>query len=163
MRSTFWLDTISELVVASGASSSQNLSSQLPATELRGSTLIRLLYDVWFYPASPFDSDTVQGLHMGIGLIQNDALAIGTTAMPDPGAGVDAPGRGWVVRDLGLCSSMVALSGNLQFGHLKGDIRAMRKFYQDVSLILLFRSDVEVGTAQSLNVFFQVRCLFKSK
>ncbi len=158
-RSTKWEDQILEATVASAAITLINLMADLNESERPGLTLIRLIYRINFYPVSPFDTSTIQGLHMGVGLVQNDAFAAG--AVPDPGEDQEAPSRGWVVRDQGLTVSEAGDTPTI--GEMKGDIRAMRKFYQDSTIMLALRSDVEVGTAQTLNVFGLVRMLFKNQ
>ena len=160
-RSTFWQDCIEELVVTSGGDGKIDLTGPLSVADVRGITLVRMIYKILFYPASPFDTNTIQGLHMGVAVVNNDALLVGGTALPNPGTSADAPGRGWVVRDQALCYSI--LNDNPHIGEMKGDIRAMRKFYQNTSLIMRFESDVEVGTPQSVNIFAMVRCLFKQQ
>ena len=162
-RSTFWNDTISEIAIGSGNLGSIDLTADVPTTELRGTTLIRLIYKVLVYPANFLEAETIQGLHMGVALLENDAFAAGGASIPDPGVQLDAPGRGWVVRDQTLTASYLGDAGNLVIGEMKGDIRAMRKIYQNASLAMLFRSDVEVGTPQTLNVFTLVRCLMKQQ
>jgi len=160
-RSTFWVDSISEIAIGSGNLGNIELTATLGQNDIRGLTLVRLIYKILFYPPSPFDTNTIQGLHMGVAVIENDAFSVGGASLPDPGVSDDAPGRGWVVRDQDLTVSIS--TGTLGFGRMEGDIRAMRKFYQNTLLAMLFRSDVELGTAQTLNVFALVRCLFKSQ
>jgi hypothetical protein len=160
-RSTFWVDTIDETVVTSAGSAIIDLTTALGVSDIRGLTLIRMIYKVIFYPVSPADTFTIQGLHMGVAVVENTALA--AAAVPNAGIAGDAPGRGWVVRDQDLTQSLAGAAGTFAFGRMTGDIHAMRKFYQDTSLAMIFRSDIEIGTAQSLNVWSLIRCLFKQQ
>jgi len=162
-RSTVWVDNVLEATVVASQRTDVNLLTALDAFDVVGMTLIRLIYRIQFYPVSPFIVDTIQGIHMGIGVVDNTAFIAGGASLPDPGVSAEAPSRGWVVRDQDLTVSTVADGGTTKIGELRGDIRAMRKFYQNATLWLAMRSDTEVGTAQTVNVFAIIRALFKNQ
>ena len=157
-RGTFWLDKVIAATVANGAVSTIDLMASLAVAETRGLTLVRLIYNLNWTHVSPFDTQSSDESHMGIGLIENDASSAG--AFPDPQIEGDAPGRGWVVRDHTMFASAAGTSGNLIYGTMKGDIRAMRRIVYTHLWLLTHHVNVD-GAAQSARLSGLVRCLFK--
>ena len=158
-RKTFWLDDIVSLTLVPAMQNQTNLTSSLSVADRRGITLVRMIYNLKLIPVDHVDTDTVQQVFMGTGLIESDAVSAGT--LPDPNIEGDAPGRGWVVRDFSQYRSPAGTSGNLILGSLKGDIRSMRTIYQTEELLMIFITESIAGTAQSARLNGIVRCLWK--
>ncbi len=158
-RMTFWLDRLFQLTLTTGAQSFVNLTTSLSTADRRGITLVRLIYDFVFDPTDIVDSTTIQGLHMGVGLIESDAVTAGT--LPDADIEGDSPGRGWVVREFATTDVVAGTSGGFHIGRMKNDIRAMRRIHQSEELLMIFDSEAISGTAQTIEINGMVRQLYK--
>jgi len=104
------------------------------------------------------------GMHcaVGVGVVSNDAFAIGVTAVPHPIS--DAGWNGWMYHrffDAHAITGTIAdgVNGPAIAGRFEIDSKAMRKLPENTTLYAIVEV-VEAGTAQ-LNVFFESRVLFK--
>ncbi len=161
VRSTNWIDKTIAITITPATQSSTNITSTLSAAERKGTTLIRCLYRLSIRPTDLLDTHTVLNIFMGIGLIEGDAAAAGV--LPDPEIEGDYPGRGWVVKDYGVCWSSAGTSGSSMVGMLRGDIRAMRKIHQTEELTVVYDVNLLSGTTQTMKVDGIIRTLWKDK
>jgi len=158
-RKTFWLDKQFSITAAANSQNANVLTSTLTVQERRGLTLVRMIYRIWTTPVDALDTHTQQLVWFGVGLIESDAVTAGT--FPDVDIEGDAPGRGWVIRDVVANQSGAGTSGVSIYGELRGDIRAMRVIHQTEELVAIFDTADFAGTAQSTRIRGQCRLLFK--
>ncbi len=115
-------------------------------TALGGRTILRMLGEVTVGPTSaPTALDSVL-ITVGIGVVSDDAFALGPTALPDPGEDPEYPWLFWWQFPLFFAGTSVD-GGNAQISGRKGfDIRSMRKMKNSESLGWVVQYEDVVGT-----------------
>jgi len=159
-RRSFWNDQMIDLDIANGVESLISLLSGLGtdiATEL---TLIRTIIRLDVMSTDPVETNQgIQRLAMGIGVVSNEAFAIGTTAVPDSNTSGEHPARGWVYRTAGAIQINISSGAVLsEMWRVDEDIRTKRKIDRG-DLFMKFANLNVQGTGNSLTVVGVVRCL----
>ena len=157
-RRTAWTDTVISFLVASGALDLRTLLTGISPVDTSGTTLIRTLIRLDFSSNTTAGAWGVQGVDFAIGIASQQAFAVGSTAIPDPGVSGDKPPRGWVYRtSAGVAQNGV---GSPVIYSMQADIRGARKI-EDGELYIVTRNTAIQGTAMGVNVRGLVRCLLK--
>ena len=158
-RGTAWDDKLVNFSVANGsATSAIELVTNVADNEKRGCTLVRLLLDLYLWPATPGNVSGRQNYDLGVALISDDARL--ASAFPDPDDAADYPVSGWLWRTRVLVIDETLATGPIPPGRVKEDIRAQRKL--DRSSVMLINNNTLVeGNPFTVQVTGIIRVLYK--
>jgi len=160
-RRSFWLDTLHNFSVASGASSNINLMAELPDSERRAAslTLARTII-CWNVSYTVHDSgEGNQIVTAGIGTASQVAFGAGT--VPNPDVSGDYPDRGWVYRCRWLINGYAADQPAFDRVLVEKDLRGMRKI-DNSDLYLRVRNTSNIGVASAISIVGISRVLMLS-
>ena len=121
-------------------------------------TLVRIRGDfLFFLKTATAVGDGFSGA-LGIGLVTNEAFAVGATAVPGPVS--EADWNGWVFHTFfNVLSPLGGSSGGATHQRITMDSKAMRKWSEGMTLVPVLEV-VEHGTATA-DAFFDSRILVK--
>ncbi len=120
-------------------------------------TLLRTRGDIYAQIDAPTDNDKT-AIHWGLMVADDDRVAAGATAFPDPGA--DASNKFFAFGTICLA----AQAANLEHGvtaRFVIDSKAMRKFTQDDQIVLVVQNTAFAG-APAVDVLVAGRVLFQT-
>jgi len=157
-RGRAWGDTLfGELITSGNQFVSGLLSEMTPSDTI---TVVRLVGHLVISPSSLIAvADGTQALDVGIGVSAEEAF--NAAVLPDPNVAGDIPARGWLWRDRILMGNarVAGLGENVvEYGHVRFDIRAMRKVDRGILYVSMFNSPI-AGTPQSITVVGIIRAL----
>jgi len=125
-------------------------------------TAARLVISVTATPADPVAQvSSIQRLDMGIGVMSEEAFAVGITASPDPRVSVDAPPRGWLWRDsmtIVIENTTGLEQGIFSFPNIRADLRAMRKVDRGVLFLVTAKTAIS-GAERNIDLSGLIRVL----
>jgi len=155
-RRTFWSDTIIFQDKGSNTESILGLLQDLDLQQSTELTLIRTIIELDVLPDPESIAVSTQKVSLGIMVVSNEAVSIGTTAVPDPEVGGDFPSRGWIYRT----SRGVHMDNSIGLPPLalQADIRSKRRVDRG-DLIIKFTNRPALGTGQNVLFTGIVRCL----
>ena len=158
-RSTFWVDTLHNIDIASGGKSETTLMGALSVEDTRGLTLIRMIL-CHNYSYTVHDSgEGSQLLDIGIGVASREAL--NATALSDPETATEHPTRGWLYRCRHKMHGFAADQAASDLRDVYRDLRAKRRM-ETGAVFLSLTNSAQSGAASAINVAGITRCLFMS-
>ena len=153
-RRTTWIDNLSSFVVApGGGQQSQSLLQGVAPEDTRGTTVVRVLYDLQLHSTSVAGAWGVQALDLAFGVTSQEAFAAGV--FPDPNAD-ERPVGGWMFRT--RCVIAQNGAGAPILTSCKGDLRSGRKLDAGEVYVVANNSDLD-GTAFTVRVTGIIRLL----
>ena len=162
-RKVFWNEGPGGSTVTSFASSTTSILGAGVTAISVGLTVVRIHGMLSCYLGTT--SAGVRGFHcvFGMGIVSNDAFAVGVTAVPNPADDMDWPG--WMVHrifDVQSLTATIADGSNAvsAVGLIEIDNKSMRKLGLNETLFGSLQV-VENGT-EGLEVFFETRILVKA-
>lgn len=124
-------------------------------------TVLRTLGNVLVAPTGgvTFGADDQAAITLGIGIVSSDALAVGATAMPDPGGEPEFDWLWWYkvlvsIEDAALPGQEIGGAERIHF-----DSRAMRKMKPRSALVLVAQY-VDIFGTPAMNALSSFRVLF---
>ena len=156
-RRTRWLDQLADGLIADGAQLSSNLLQTLAMEDRDGSTVTRILLNLWWGAQTGQSSDAWTALDWGIGMVSEDASA--AAVLPDPSVNEDSPVGGW----LGRGRLMGRFDAGLQsvLGHVFVDLRAQRKLGRVELKLIMDNNQIGAEGAASMRAVWHVRTLVR--
>jgi len=146
-------DSGSAAAIASAGTNSDTL-----ATSTQASTLLRTRGEIVASIDGPTDGDRCS-VACGILVATEEQVAVGSTAMPDPAADLDADWL-WHGYLLMLSQAVTELSGNVTLARrLTIDSKAMRRMHPTTSLVMRVTNTALTGTP-AVDVVWATRHLF---
>ncbi len=126
-------------------------------------TVGRLVGRLYVYVAGPTTTiQAIQLVDVGVGVLSQEAAAIGGTSVPSPAIDADAPPRGWLYRSRVLSIRTNADGSEKETNNLipviDFDVRSMRKVDKGSLRLILVKSLIG-GTVADLTVSGLVRAL----
>ena len=156
-RRTLWIDTLVSEQTANGTQDNTDLMATPSQFSKHGLTLVRTIVNLSIRPESPFGVTGYQALDIGMGVVEQDALA--ASALPDLNFGDDTPIRGWVFRKRLLIEDHVTADIE-RLVRVDMDLKAQR-LIGDAELVLIINNNGVLGTAFEVRTEGLLRCLFK--
>ena len=156
-RNTYWEDTLIEHTFAAAAIQLQSLVGGLSEDERRGMTVVRTLVQLWLSPVTTSGVVGSMTAVLGIGVANEQAFGVGSTALPQLTINSERPPRGWLWK-----SSIAVLDDATTVAPLtevRADIRAKRKIDAGV-LYLGMEGDTRTGTAFTVKLSGLIRVLY---
>ena len=153
-RKTIWTDSILNSNLASGSTGISNLMQNVAVADTVGVTIARLILRIEYAPFMSNDTDGSQMVHLGIGMVSEDAF--NASAVPDPGTAGEEPVGGWLFRETvsvmnkGTTMPHVAL--------MRADIRSARKIDKGILVMIIENVGVE-NTSFAVREIGLIRCL----
>ena len=123
--------------------------------ESRGLTATRMIMSMSLIPPTAV-SDGFMNMHIGVGVVGQDAFA--AAAVPDADVAADRPPRGWLYRDQRVVAGAAGMSSHAPV-HVMADVRGSRRV-DDGELILIMDSVAIDGTAFAVRAVGLVRVVF---
>ena len=105
-------------------------------------------------------SVSIQLWSCGIGVASTEAFTIGVTALPDPSVMIEAPPRGWLLREQATLVNQQD-SGTVEaweFPEIRFDVRGQRKIDRGI-LYMMNRNDDLIAGTTAIKVVGLVRVL----
>jgi len=156
-------DRLFESSLANGIQTLQDLTMNMDEGLLRGSTLIRTIIHLTFRPDAPGDQAGESHVDIGIGVVSNRQLTVGSTAVSNPTVETDQPETGWIWRDRFYVSNALAATGNQggQFhSEVRVDLRGMRRL-KDSNIVMPVEMNNDSGTNFTVIMVGIIRMWFK--
>jgi len=158
-RHMFWIDSLHNIDIASGAKSETTLMGALSVEDTRGLTLMRciLCHD---YEHTIHDSgEGQQIIDIGIGVASREAL--NAAALSDPEIATEHPDRGWVYRCRHVTHGFAADQPAAYVQSVFRDLRAKRKL-ETGAVFLSITNTAKSGAAATISIVGITRLLFMS-
>ena len=161
-RRRTWADFLISDTLADGVVNLDNLLVNAPTVDTL--TVVRLVGDFVCTLSSTSEIETLQTVDVGIGVINSEAMDLGTgVGVPNPTVEDSYPPRGWlyvarlpVLQALPTGATPTAMWR--ETAHFQFDLGAMRKI--DKGVLFMWReANVIQGSAMSLNCIGRVRAL----
>ena len=146
VRETLWGDVVGTLTTIAGSASPALINVTGGAfLALRPWTVVRAR-GYWSIESDQTAAAELQGAHLGMAIVSDQAVAIGVTAVPTPTT--DAASDLWFVYET-LLSSMNAGAGDGQVRDKSTDYdsRAMRKVEDGSQLVVVVETESGAGTS----------------
>ena len=156
-RTPYWEDTLIEDTLAAATQNEQSLVGGLSEDERRGMTVVRTLVHFWLTPNVTSGVVGTMTLLAGIGVANDQAFGVGSTALPQLTINSERPLRGWLWKDsLAIVDDATTVAPVTE---LKVDIRSKRKVDAGI-LYLATEGDTRSGTAFVIKVSGLIRVLY---
>ena len=147
-----WVDRVISQQVATGAEAVINLLSEVSIAESRLGqfTLLRTIIGLDIARLTHDSGEGSDQMAMGIGIVSQEALSIGTTAIPNASIGTDHPARGWIWRAIYRTYGFAADQPAAFNRRIDLDLRSQRKLDNGVSVLIMENDAVEGSTSVTL-------------
>ena len=134
------------------------IGGSLVATE--AFTVLRMIGEYIISPTSAPTAGDQTRVIVGIGVVSADALAVGASAMPDPGAEAEYPWLYWADHPFFFNSTALGGSGDGPIeGRYEYDIKSMRKLKPREALVLVVEYSNITGNPPLTFISGQTRVL----
>ena len=155
-RSTRWIDQHVGADITSAGQLNLSLWGSVLQNDLRGGTLTRVVGNLQMVSATIAGAYGVQEMHIGFGVVSQEALSAGSASLPDPTMNSEFPVRGWVYKT----SRLVMQNGTFMNGITSWtfDLHAQRKI--DTGEFVIIAKNVSInGTTFTTKLHGTVRTL----
>ena len=153
-RRTSWEDNLVNISVASGSRTNPDLMVNLSEDETRGTTITRVILDLWLFSTTVAGAWGIQKFDLGMQIVSVDAL--NAAAVPDPDAASEQPVRGWLYRN--RCAVMQNGAGAPVFTRCVADLHMQRRV-DNGKFILSMVNTAQRGTSFTVEVLGITRTL----
>ena len=157
-RKTRWLDNFTNLTIASGGTSVQNLRGPESNIDLQGMTLTRTIMRLTMQSTTVAGAWGSMRMGIGVGVASEQALLAGAGSIPNPDDEVAYPPGGWILRDRRSVTQN-GVGGQIAFDFF-WDLRAQRRLVGGQPFIVI-HNDADLGTAFNVKVALIVRLLMR--
>ncbi len=156
-RPGFWIDFDLNTQVATAGQSNLDLLTNAEASQnRRGWTLVRTIMSFDIARAVHDSGEGSDQVNIGIGVVSEPALAVGSTALPDPGVGTEFPTRGWVFRGSYRVWGFAADQPAIYTYRVEKDLRAKRKLDNGAMVMSITNVALE-GTSSTIQLTGWIR------
>jgi len=152
-RRTFWIDNLIELSVGTGSGTQQSLLSGTPPINVRGSTVVRVIYRLGLVSSTVGVADGALLVDIGVGIASQEAFT--AVVLPDPDSD-ERPVGGWMFRDRCLVSYGSDMGNPITW--CKEDIHAGKKL-TDGEVFMRVQNKAVVGATSTVEIVGLVRLL----
>jgi len=139
-RQTFWIDNVVENTLATGTTIALSLFTGTPPINVRGSTIIRIIFDLNLYSSTVAGAHGVQIQDVAFGMASQEAFNAGV--LPDPDSD-ERPVGGWMYRT--RCVAFQNGVGTNPITKCAGDLRSGRKI-SDGEAFMVLANRASMGT-----------------
>jgi len=161
MPKTIWLDTLIDKDIGASGLVSETLMSNVTDVDTRmaGMTLLRTIVRLDVAATIHDSGEGSVKVGIGIGVVSQDALAVGGSSLPSPATATDFPTRGWIFRTYGRVYGFIANDPAVFQWAIDKDIRAKRILDNGESFIAYVPTQME-GASVSVTVLGLIRQLW---
>ena len=157
-----WIDTAGSLTLSSGSGTAQiSLMTDVTRQETRLAqmTLLRTIIGLNIGNTVHDSGEGSQLISIGIGVVSQEAFALGTTATPSPHLDNNFPPRGWVWRARYRTFGFAADQPTIFTQRIDLDMRSQRKLENGEAFLRGVNEDIE-GVASQVTIHGLIRQLW---